>query len=130
MLPNSAPTSNAASLLLRAGGERHLVAGSPGCEVARCAAPATLPHAPPWLLGVVVHKGEALALVDLALALESQQAGPAPEQGRMLVTRGAGCAIAYLVDDVDAAAGAGGAAPLDLDALGRRLLAAAAARGA
>lgn len=114
-------------LLLRADGLRRRVAGGAGCAVAPCARAVPVPHAPAWLLGIAVHEGEAIPLVDLAAALGD---GCAPRPGaraRMLITHGAGCALAYAVDAIDADDGRDDAAALDLDALGRSLLARALA---
>lgn len=90
---------------------------------APAAAPVPVPGASSWLRGVAVHKDEAVALVDLARALEAAPAGAA---GRMLVTRDAGLTVGFLVDDVDGDHGREEAEALDLRGLGRELLARAA----
>jgi len=110
-------------LLLRLGDARYRVAGSAGCEVAAAPPLALLPGAPPWLAGVVVYKGEALPLVALSPLLDQAQAADMRHGARMFVTRGAGFAVAFQVDDVDADDGREGAIELDLEQLGRGLLA-------
>lgn len=124
-VPLEAPQSSL--LLLRADGQRHRVAGGAGIAVAPCARAVPVPHAPSWLIGIAVHEGEALPLVDLAVALDGESAPRAGARARMLITHGAGCALAYAVDDVDADDGRHEASALDLDALGRSLLAQALA---
>lgn len=115
--PSPAPASP--MLLLRVGTARHRVAAGAGSAVAPCAAVTTVPLAPPWLLGLVLHEGEAMPLVDLAAALAD---APAAARARMLVTRAAHFVVAYAVDDVDADDGRHEAQALDLAALGRTLL--------
>jgi hypothetical protein len=72
---------------------------------------------------VVVYKGEALPLVALSRLLDDVQTPDALDCARMFVTRDAGFAVAYLVDDVDADTGDEEARDLDLEELGRDLLA-------
>ena len=73
-----------------------------------------------------MHKGQALPLLDLALALDPEGGAAAPG-GPMLVARCGGVAAAFLVDDVDADDGSAQAFDLDLDLLLRGLLVAGAA---
>lgn len=124
--PAASPDPAGVALLLRLGTVHHRTRGAPGCEVAPCPEPVAVPGCPAWLLGVVVHEGEALPLVDLAAALDEDAAGSRREARRMLVNRGGGVAVAFAVDDVDADDGRDGAVALDLDALSRALLARAA----
>ncbi len=111
------------ALLLRVASGCQRVSGLAGCEVAECPPVAALPMAPPWLVGVAVHKGEALPLVDLDAVLAGREARAPGPRSRMLVTHGGGCRVAFVVDDVDADDGREDAGPLDLDALTRGLLA-------
>ena len=87
------------ALLLRVGERRWRVSGAPGSEVAACPPVARVPGAPGWLAGLVVHKGEALALVDAGVLLVGEEA--ARPRGRMLVCRPGGIGLALAVDDVD-----------------------------
>lgn len=114
-------------LLLRADGLSHRVQGGAGIALAPCAPATPVPHAPSWLIGVAVHEGEAIPLVDLAVALGGNSVRRDVARARMLVTHGAGCALAYAVDDVDADDDRREASVLDLDTLGRSLLAQALA---
>lgn len=117
------------ALLLRLGDARYRVASSAGCEVAPTPPLASLPGAPPWLAGVVVYKGEALPAVVLSPLLDAAQAADRRYSARMFVTRDAGFAVAFLVDDVDPDDGREDAIELNLEQLGRALLA-RSARGA
>lgn len=72
---------------------------------------------------MVVHKGEALPLVDLAVVLDDTAPVDAVESRRMLVNRSGDVGVAFLVDDVDADDGREGARALDLDRVVRDLLA-------
>ena len=110
-------------MLLHLGDVCYRIAGSAGCEVAPTPALASLPGAPPWLAGVVVYKGEALPLVLLSPLVDEAPAAAVRRGGRMFVTREAGFAVAFQVDDVDADDGREGAIELDLGQLGRELLA-------
>lgn len=110
-------------LLLRIGDVRHRVVGGAGSAVAPCARAISVPLAPPWLLGITVYEGEAVPLVDLAVALDGGVPCAPTARARMLVTHCAGCAVAYAVDEVDADDGRLHAVPLDLEGLGRALLA-------
>lgn len=118
-----APEVAGVPLLLRLGGLHLRSLGSPGCEIAPCPGPVAVPGCPAWLLGMVVHKGEALPLVDLATALDDAGAAPRGDSRHMLVNRSGGVSLAFLVDAVDADDGREDAAQLDLDALSRNLLA-------
>lgn len=123
--PPPAPSPALASpmLVLRVAAQRHRVAGGAGSAVAPCARATEVPHTPPWLLGIAVYEGEAMPLVDLAAALSDVPACAPDARARMLVTRSAGCVVAYAVDDVDADDGRHEAQALDLAVLGRTLLA-------
>ena len=70
-----------------------------------------------------MYKGEALPLVLLPPLLDDAQPADTRHGARMFVTREAGFAVAFLVDDVDAFDGRAGAIELDLAHLGRELLA-------
>ena len=121
------PTAAApAALRLTLGEQRYRGLGEGGWEVTPRAPCASVPGARPWLEGLVMHKGKALPLLDLALALDPD--GPAARPGGpMLVARCGAVSAAFLVDDVDADDGSADAADLDLDALMRDLLTAGAA---
>jgi hypothetical protein len=71
---------------------------------------------------MVVHKGEALPVVDLAAVLDDAAPTVGAELRRMLVNRSGGVSVAFLVDDVDADDGREGAILLDLDAVTRDIL--------
>ena len=127
--PPDAPTAETAGigLLLRLGPVHYRVFGAGGCEIAPSPPYAAVPGGAEWFLGVVIHKGQALPLVDAAVALDADAPRAARDTGRMLITRCGGLALALQVDDVDADDGREEARSLDLDRLARDLLAAVAA---
>ena len=124
-LPETPPAAPPA-LRLALRERRYRVFGGEGWEVTPRVPCATVPGACPWLQGLVMHKGQALPLLDLALALDPDAAAAAAD-GPMLVARCGGVTAAFLVDDVDADDGSADAVDLDLDGLVRDLLAAGAA---
>jgi hypothetical protein len=68
---------------------------------------------------MVVHKGTALPLVDLALRLPGARGAEAPARprGKVLVTRARGVAVALGVDDVDPDVGGDEVPLLDVEAV-------------
>ncbi len=108
---------------VRAAGGWHRVSGLTGSELAECPPLVSVPAAPPWLAGIAVHKGEALALVDLDAALTGGLARAPERRTRMLVWRRGGFPMGFLVDGVEGADARVESVPLDLDALTRQLLA-------
>ena len=119
----SGPAAGGA-LVLHADGGRWRVAVGPGAEVAACPAVTAIPGAPRWLVGMIVHKGAALALVDPAVLLpDAAPDALARARRQVLVSRLPGLALGFAADDVDAGAGADDVPALDLDALVARALA-------
>lgn len=108
-------------LLLGLQGGPLRVAPSPGVEVGPCPQFTPLPGTPPWLVGVAAQEDEALAVVDLGLALGRDSAASDPAQLRMLKIRSAGFPVAFLVRSVDHARDPS-ASPVDLTELALALL--------
>ena len=92
--------SSSLSLILRVGSSRYRVIAAPGSEVVPCPALASVPNAPYWLLGIGLHKNEAIPVVHLQALLE-EQLRDTTRAARVLVLRGAARALGFLVDDVD-----------------------------
>ena len=83
---------------------------------------ASLPGAPPWLVGLVVHKGEAMPLVDPAVLLGDAPQAEGRARARVFIARGAGFPLALAADDVDADVGGEVSGELDAADLARDLL--------
>lgn len=113
-------------LILQVGHLRYRVAGLPGSEVAPCPALASVPDGPDWMLGISLHKNEAIPVIHLQHVLEGPSRVPS-RNARMLVVRAGARPMAYLVDDIDADPATGaeqrdavvgaGSAPIELDLL-------------
>ena len=118
--------SSSPGLILQVGSSHYRVRGSAGSEIAPCPPLATVPDAPHWLLGIGLHKNEAIPVVHLQALLEGQPCDPS-RAARILVMRTPPHAVAYLVNDIDPerAVGEGGHEADDLDLLdvGRVLMA-------
>jgi len=114
--------SSSPGLLVRAGASYYRVSGSPGTEVAPCPALVTVPNGPHWLLGIGLHKNEAVPVVHLQ-ALLAGRSHPAPSATRLLLLRDSGQPVAWLVDDVEPDDGRPDAAGLDLLGVARVLMA-------
>ena len=120
-------------LILQVGHSRYRVAGLPGSEVAPCPALASVPDGPDWMLGISLHKNEAIPVIHLQHVLQRPSHVPS-RNARMLVVRAGARPLAYLVDDIDAdsatgaehrdAVGGAESAPIELDllTLGRVLM--------
>lgn len=113
-------------LILQVGHSRYRVAGLSGSEVAPCPPLASVPDGPDWMLGISLHKNEAIPVIHLQHVLQGPSHVPS-RNSRMLVVRAGARPLAYLVDDIDADSQAGVAhrdavsgaesAPIDLDLL-------------
>ena len=110
------------SLLVQAGSTCYRVSGSPGTEVAPCPPLATVPNGPHWLLGIGLHKNEAVPVVHLQ-ALLTGHSHPASGAARLRLSRDSGQPVAWLVDDVEPDDGRRAAAGLDLLGIARLLMA-------
>ena len=88
-------------LILQVGQSRYRVRGLPGSEVVPCPALACVPDGPDWMLGIGLHKNEAVPVIDLQQVLQGTSRAPA-RHARMLIVRAGGRPMAYLVDDIDA----------------------------
>ena len=133
---NSDSEMPGAALMLRVGHARFRCSGSIGSEVARCPALVGIPGTPPWLLGVGFCGAELAPVIDLQSLFNDIPAYRA-DQGQVFLTRAAGRALAYWVDDVDQVAALGSASSelpnlqdVDLLYLGRALMAYAMQAGA
>jgi hypothetical protein len=113
-------------LILQVGHSRYRVAGLPGSEVAPCPPLARVPDGPDWMLGISLHKNEAIPVIHLQHVLQGPSRVPT-RNARMLVVRAGARPIAYLVDDIDADSATGAehrdtvggteSAPTELDLL-------------
>ena len=113
--------SSGPGLIVRAGSSCYRVRGSAGSEIAPCPALATVPEAPYWLLGIGLHKNEAVPVIHLQ-ALLAGHALNTPAASRILLMRDSGRPLAYLVEDVEPDEGQTEATELDLAGVGRVLI--------
>lgn len=93
-------------LILQVGHLRYRVAGLPGSEVAPCPPLASVPGGPDWMLGISLHKNEAIPVIHLQHVLQGPSHVPS-RNARMLVVRAGARPMAYLVDNIDADSAAG-----------------------